>query len=562
MQRGSEKLSHGEYDVAIIGGGIYGAWAAWDAASRGLKVALVDQGDFASATSANSQKIIHGGLRYLQHADFARMRESIRERSILMRVAPHLASPLPCLIPSYKGQLSRGRLALSLALKLNDIISYDRNREVGQDNALPAARMVSRKECLELCSGLDPHGLTGGAIFYDGQLRHPERLILSILRSAAAAGADLANYTRVTGLIQEDNSVRGLQLKDVLTGRTHALRARITVNCGGPWIQRLLDLDPKLRETTPDRWFKAVVLVTRPVVQEVAVGVTAEHGYKDSDAVIDKGYRFFFIVPWRDTSLIGTFYDAFHGDPGTVAVTEVDIDGALQMTNAAYPGAKLTKQDVRYAYCGLLPRAEGGNSANDIQYAKHYEIHDHGNTDAVHGLISVMGVKFTTARDVAEKAIDLAARKLGCRSTRCRTAVTPVYGGDLERPIDFVRTAAKMENSTVNAATMWHLASTYGSASTEVLQLLREEPEWGERVASHSPTSKAEVVYGVRAEMAQTLSDTILRRTALGTGGYPGDECLANCATLMAGELGWSAAQIAGEIEDTKAIYRLYGKGP
>lgn len=545
------------YDLVVIGGGIYGAWVAWDGALRGLKVALVEQNDFAGATSANSQKIIHGGLRYLQHADFARMRESIRERSTLLRVAPHLVHPLPCLVPTY-GHLTHSRLAMTVALKLNDLISYDRNRGLDADRAIPNGRILSKEETLRRCPGLDEGRLTGGALFYDAQVHNSERLILSILHAAAEAGADLANYTGVTGLIREENAVRGVRVTDVISGENREIRAQMVVNCSGPWIHRLIGLDARLGTITPRRLFKASILVTRPIVEEVAVGVTAEDGHSDDDALIDKGYRFFFITPWRGVSLVGTFYEPFDGDPATVEISEAEIEGALAVINAAYPQAELTRADVRYAYCGLLPRGDDGETAANIQYAKHYKIFDHAQTDGVDGLISVLGVKYTTARDVAEKAVDLAIRKLGRQPIPSRTRTVPLYGGAIDHLADFVARTIEMAPFGLGAETLRHLVATYGDAYGEVIRLLDKNPRWATPVCAESATIEAEIVYGVRAEMAQTLADVILRRTELGAAGYPGDDCLRRCAALMAAILGWDDAHIAHEIEAVQARYRLY----
>lgn len=557
MQRADAQLSTQTYDLAVIGGGIYGAWVAWDAALRGLKVVLVEQKDFASATSANSQKIIHGGLRYLQHADIMRMRESICERSALLRVAPHLVHPLPCLIPT-SGYLIHSRLAMTIALKLNDLISFDRNRGLGIGKSIPNGRILSKKQVLQHCPGLDPKLLTGGALFYDAQVHNSERLILSILHAAAEAGADLANYMRVTGFIQEEGAIRGVTVIDEFSGESRKIRAQMIVNCSGPWIHKLLGMHSQLQPITPERLFKASILVTRPIIKTVAVGLSAEDGYTDDDALIAKGYRFFFVTPWRDTSLVGTFYDAFDGDPASVALSEEDIRQALAVINAAYPLANLTRTDVRFGYTGLLPRGDDGETAANIQYVKHYQIYDHARIDGIDGLISILGVKYTTARDVAEKAVDLALRKLGRQPIRCRTAITPVFGGDIDHLTEFCTRAVEADPHELGEETICHLVATYGGTYSEILHLLDENPLWREPVSAKSPTIKAEVVYAARAEMAQTLIDLILRRTDLGAAGYPGADCLHQCAAVMAEILGWDEQRTAQEIQETQSIYRLY----
>ena len=306
MKRTIQTMSHTSYDVAIIGGGIYGASVARDAALRGLSVALVDKGDFGNATSANSHKIIHGGLRYLQHGDLRRMRESIRERSTLMKIAPHLVFPMPFLIPTNR-KLSQGKFVMGLALKVNDLIGFDRNRHLNPEKAIPGGRVVSKSEMLEMCPNLDSPDLTGGAIYYDGQLTNSNRFLLSTLSSASQAGADLANYVEVTGLLKGPNKILGLHAKDILTAEPFDIKAKLVINCSGPWVQRLLNNSGIGNDEKNAKFLKAMVLVTRQLMDKVALGVPGRSLYRDQDAVLNKGYRFFFITPWRNRSLIGTF---------------------------------------------------------------------------------------------------------------------------------------------------------------------------------------------------------------------------------------------------------------
>ncbi len=204
---------------------------AWDATLRGLSVALVDKADFGAATSVNSLKMIHGGLRYLQHADFRRMRASIRERRTLMQIAPHLVAPLPVLLPTY-GHGLQGKAVLAAALLLNDVIGWDRNRLCDPQKHIPRGRVISKRACLQQLPGLDPRGLTGGAIFYDAQVHHSERLTLAFLQSAAQAGAQLANYVEATGFHLDRDCVTGVSACDVLTGNRFDIRP-------GPWSMRL-----------------------------------------------------------------------------------------------------------------------------------------------------------------------------------------------------------------------------------------------------------------------------------------------------------------------------------
>ena len=241
MKRDIAALDKKEYDLIVIGGGIFGICAVWDAALRGLSVALLERGDFSHATSANSFKLVHGGIRYLQHADIARVRESSRERSVLLRIAPHLVHPLPIIMPTY-GNGMRGKETLRIGLLLYDILTFDRNRGIRDPKRrIPPGRIISRQECLEVFPHLEHQGLTGAAVFYDAQMYNPTRLALAFLKSAVEAGVDAANYVQVTEFIRDRNRVIGVKAEDTLTGNDLEIRGKVVVNAAGPWAYRLLN---------------------------------------------------------------------------------------------------------------------------------------------------------------------------------------------------------------------------------------------------------------------------------------------------------------------------------
>ncbi len=563
MKRNLAALANTNFDVLIIGGGIYGVWTAWDAAQRGLSVALVEKGDFGSATSSNSLKIMHGGLRYLQHADFKRMRESIRERGILMRVAPHLVHPLPCLMPTY-GHAMKGREALWTALMMNDLMSFDRNDRLDDPQKhIPAGRIVGKDEVQRLVPGVETQNLTGGALWYDCQAYNTERLLFSILHSAANAGAEVANYVEAVGFIKAQNRITGVRAKDVLTGDQLDIRARITINNSGPWVDRVLNLVngghtpvgyPK-RKFLPSKTMNLVV--KRQLIPEYAVGVSSKFEFKDKDALISKGSRALFIVPWRHHSLVGTTHMPFDGNASNFNITEEDIHTFMNVINAAYPPAALKREDISFFYGGLLPMVPNNGPAKreDVRLVKHYTLCDHRQEDGVEGLVTVVGVKYTTARDVAEKAIDLVFIKLGHQPPRCRTHETPVHGGDIRRFEEFVQQETSRRPHGLSVEIVKPLVYNYGSAYHEVLKHAGLDADAARPITPGSNTLRAEVLYNIREETAQKLVDAIRRRTELGSAGYPGDKAVQACATIMAAELGWNAARIQDEIRDVKAIY-------
>jgi len=556
VRRNLYTLTDGQYDLAVIGGGIYGISVARDAALRGFTVALVEQGDFGSATSSNLHKIIHGGLRYLQHGDLKRMRESIRERSILMRIAPHLVEPLPFLIPIYR-HVPPGKFVTATALKLNDLIGFDRNRDLDPHKIIPPGRLISSDHCRQLCPLLDPTGLTGAALFHDAQVHNADRLNLSFLLSAMKAGADVANYAQVTGFLRDRNRVNGVRVKDVLSENVFDVRARMIVNCAGPWIDRVLQL-LGIPSSVHVGWCKAVVLVTRRLVQNIAVGLQSRIPYEDRDALFNKGYRFLFVTPWRDKSLIGTFQAPYDENPDHIKVSEEDLRRYLQEINAAFPEADIKRRDVHFIYRGLLPITNERTDNGDINLIKHFAISDHTEADDVEGLVSVRGVKYSTARDVAEKVVDLVGSKLGKNLTPCRTANTPVDGGDMQFFQAFM--ARQLEPpASVSPEIVEHLIRTYGSEYPRILEYCNDDPELGLPVTCGSQVMRAEVLHGVRHEMAQTLADVVFRRTELGTGGYPGDACLRTCAEIMAAELGWNQEKTRHEIEKVRSTFEERG---
>ena len=552
MKRNLLNLTRNTYDLLIIGGGIYGACIAWEASLRGLSVALVEKGDFASATSANSLKTIHGGLRYLQNADFRRMRESIRERRTLLRIAPHLIHPLPVLIPTY-GHGMKGKEALSLALAVNDMISCDRNQLDDPQKHIPNGRVISAQDCQQLLPGIPDEGLTGGALFYDAQVYNSERLPLSFLQSAAQVGADVANYVEGVGFLKEGNRITGIKAKDTLTGNHFDIRAKTVINTSGPWMNQVLGWLQGESPSVKVPLAKAVNLVTRPLFQTYAVGISSTNSYRDPNAILNKGSRFLFIAPWRGKSIIGTSYTVWDEKPDDLQVTTADIQDLLDQINQAYPPANLKPEDVDFVHGGLLPRTGVDSHTGEPLLEKQYHIHDHAR-EGLPGLLSIIGVKYTTARDVAEKAVDQLFKSWGQKPPKSVSDITPIYGGEIEQFDTFLQTALTNSPNGLTEETMRRLVYNYGSVYPDILESLEGNLHRQQAPVDELAVLKAEVIHAVRAEMAQTLSDVIFRRTELGSAGVPEPHILKHCAETMATELGWSLTRIEQEIQAVKEV--------
>jgi glycerol-3-phosphate dehydrogenase len=553
MRRDPARLARGDYDLVIIGGGIYGICAAWDATLRGLSVAIVERGDFCSATSANSLKLVHGGFRYIQHADICRMRQSIHERRVLMRIAPHLVHPIPFLIPTY-GRGLQGKEILAFALVLYNLIAFDRNRGL-QDpqKRIPWGEVISKGECLRLFPALEKQGLTGGVVFYDGQMYNPPRLALAYLQSAVNAGAEACNYLEVTGFLRNRQRVTGVKARDVLTGNKLEIRGKTVLNASGPWAAQVLQHLDIHRLHPPLRFSKDLYLVVaRPQTTRYALAVPSHH--TDPNAIVSRGQRHLFIIPWRDYTLVGSSHVAYEGRPEEFAVTEKDIQELMDEINACYPAAALTRQVVSFYNAGLVPMGENDPRARSLRLAKRFRIIDHEAVDGLAGLLTVIGVRFTTSRHVAQKTIDLVFHKLGRKPPQAATAVTPLYGGQIERTGEFLKRESEKRPFGLSPRVMQHLLRNHGSTYPEVLHTINGNPDLRETIGT-SKVIKAEVVHAVRAEMAQKLGDVVFRRTDLGTAGDPGAAALSTCAALMAAELKWDKTRMQKELDEVQQVF-------
>ena len=549
MQRDLNRLSAQCHDLLIVGGGIHGACAAWEAALRGLSVALIERDDLGQATSSNSQKIVHGGLRYLQSLDLKRMRESIRERAILLRIAPHLVHPVPFLMPTY-GHGLRSKPVMAAAFFLNDLISHDRNHNLDDlSQQIPRCQVVSRQECLRLAPGIHEQGLTGGALWHDGQMYNSERLTLSFLLSAYRVGATVANYVKAVSLLRDVDRVSGVVAEDVVTGRRFEIRARTVLNTAGPWAMQLAGSPTRNDHEQRIAYLKAMNLVTRPLTNGIALGV-GNNGPRRN------GPGLFFITPWRDRSVIGTVYSLYQGDPDQCQVSEEEIQRFLDEINSIYPPAQLCREEVSFAHLGLLPATSVNAAEQRVQLETRYRLINHQRRDGIDGLVSVVGVKFTTARDVAERAVNLVCGKLNRGiPRRVRSREEPLVGGRIERFEEFLKCEIAKQPHGLQASIIRHLIFSYGSSYGEVLKWVDEDPGYGGTVDGSSEVIKAEIIHAVRKEMAVKLVDVIFRRTDLGTRGYPGEACLYTCTAIMARECGWDAQRRTEEIEDVRAVF-------
>jgi glycerol-3-phosphate dehydrogenase len=552
MTRDLDRLGRDEFDVLIVGGGISGACLAHDAALRGLRVALIEKRDFGGATSSASSKLLHGGIRYLQQARVDKVRESAAERAAFQIIAPHLSRYVPFLIPTYPG-LSRGRVALRTGVAIYDLLTAGPDRRIQQPaKRVPQPHRPDIERWLRAFNALAPRERpTGAAAIYESHIHSTERMTLAFVKTANANGAAVANYVEAESFVRQGGRVAGVVCRDAISGRALTIGARLTINAAGPWISALdsrLGIGRLKRRITG--FSRGAHIVTRQILPEVAVALPTA---RRAQAVVSRGGRHVFVIPWRGCSLIGTSDRPFDGSLDDVWPTEDDVADLLGDVNEALAGAHLSRDDVRHAFAGLYPLTEAELADDVYQGTGDYQIVDHAVGDGVEGAMSVLGAKFTTARRLAERAVDLALRKLRRDSVPCRTAVTPLVGGEIADLPEFV-TGASRKLAGYEPDVVANLIASYG---TEVAAVVGagEPTTVFPRVTPGREITEAEVVFAVEQEMAVRLEDVVFRRTGLGTLGHPGGDALRRCADIIGVRLGWGADQRVDEVRRTERLF-------
>lgn len=538
------------YDLVIVGGGIYGAALLWEATIKGLSAILIEKDDFCSATSANSLKIIHGGLRYLQQFDLKRLRESSKELNILMKIAPHLVQPLPCIVPTYR-QLTKSKPALRLALKLHDLISFNRNIKSDLKKQIPPCKVVSINELHNLIPQLELSGITGGALWYDAQDYNPERLVLSFIISAYNRGADAFNYMEMQGLIIHNGRVIGIKAYDILSSQELEIYGKITVNTTGPWMNKFnehINVDHKKSQF---HFAKAVNIIIPRSFSDCAFGL------KSFDAVDNNAQpnRYIFFVPWRGATIIGTWYFWHDASPDDITLKPNEFYACMSQIQNIFPGASITSDEVCFLHLGVIP-VERNSNRNTFTIKNHHLLIDHSRTGGPGGVISVLGEKYTTARNVAAKTVDFVSKKLGKKLNSSNPEHEHLIGGNIDCFDKFLQIKKASNYYKFTDRTIQHLARNYGTKYKEIIELISNNKELGGLVPGSEEAIKAELLYSIKKEFAYNLSDLLLRRTDIGSLGKPNDETIDFCAAFMGKEMGWSASEQQDQIESFLKGYK------
>ena len=520
------------FDLIVVGAGINGLGIARDAAARGLRVALVEREDIGSGTSNYSGRLIHGGLRYLEQGDLPLVRESLRERERLFRSAPHLVKPIPTMIPFYQHN-RRSSWTLRAGMIAYDILSWDKSTA--------SHFVLSRDKTLERFAGLDPMGLTGSAIYMDGQVVWSERLCLEVALAAHADGAKIYTYSAVDGLVYKDDAVCGVRFTDRITGQSHALGARVVVNAAGPWVDAVLAHDQK----TNQRFIggtKGSHLVVGPFP-----GAPSDVVYYESQT----DGRLILVIPWGAHYLIGTTDLRFDGDPEDVRIDSTEVAYLLGEVNRLIPQARLKESDVQSTFSGVRPLPFAPDKA-ESSVSRSHVIHDHAPTQS--GLLSIIGGKLTTYRSLAEETVDIIFRKLGKKPPRCLTASLPFPGARVS-DWDHYRKGLT-ETSGLPQAVIDRLIDIYGSRASDIVAYGRDDPALLEPLEPVIGAIGAELVFTYVHEFGRTLTDVLIRRTMLGLNADSRGGLVERAADILSTSLGWDRARRDREVED----YRGYAK--
>lgn len=508
-----ERARSGEYDLAIVGGGIAGAGVARDAALRGLDTILVEQTDFGAGTTAWSTRLVHGGLRYLEQYDFSLVFESLQERETLAEIAPHLVDPLEFVIPQYDESLFE-RLKVGLGMLLYDALSYNKT--------MPTHDRLSRSALAEKEPTLPEDGLQSGFVYHDRQVDFVERLCLETVLDAAAHGADVLNHARATAVRSTDGDVTGVEITDELADETIEIESKTVLNATGPWANDFLDDLTQERVVRPT---KGIHLVVEPLTEHALTLPTSDG-------------RVVFVVPWDGKSLVGTTDTDFEEDPANARATASDVEYLLEEAGRYFP--ELSEDDIHYAYAGVRPLYDSDPDADASAVSRRHEVIEHGD-----GLFSLVGAKITPYRSAAEDATDTIADHLTVDAA-CETADLPLPGGFgyLEPSIE----------TDVDQSTIDHLRDLYGSRTENVLARIDSEERLAEPLCDHTEDVLAQVVVAIEEEYARSLTDVMLRRCTVGHETCQGSDAVETVAEEMADRLDWTDRRTKREIERYESV--------
>ncbi|AHI01336.1 hypothetical protein KALB_7978 [Kutzneria albida DSM 43870] len=519
-ERDWQRLENETFDLVVIGGGVVGVGTALDAATRGLRVALIEARDLASGTSSRSSKLFHGGLRYLEQLEFGLVREALRERELMLtRLAPHLVKPVSFLYPLSHRIWERPYTAAGLLL-------YD---TMGGARSVPGQKHLTRAGALRMVPALKRNALIGGIRYYDAQA-DDARHTMMVGRTAAHYGAVVRTSTQVVGFLREADRVSGVRVRDVEDGRETEVKANAVINCTGVWTDDLQKLSGS-RGRFRVRASKGVHIV-----------VPRDRIVAESGLILRTEKSVLFVIPWRNHWIVGTTDTDWNLDLAHPAATKRDIDYILEHVNTVL-ATPLTHEDIEGVYAGLRPLL-AGESEETSKLSR-----EHAVARVAPGLVAIAGGKYTTYRVMAADAVDAASADLPGRLQPSITDKVPLLGADgyhaLVNQADQLAARYGLHPYRVR-----HLLDRYGSLVHEVLAVADEDAELLRPLPAAPDYLQVEIVYAASHEGALHLEDTLTRRTRISIE-YPhrGVDCAEQVAKLMAGVLGWDDKRVAREVE-------------
>jgi glycerol-3-phosphate dehydrogenase len=511
------------FDLIVIGAGINGLGIARDAAERGLRVALVEQEDFCAGVSAWSGRLVHGGLRYLEHGDVPLVRESLRERERLFHVAPHLVKPVRLIMPFFSKN-TRPSWMIRLGMIAYDVLSFDKS--------VKSHRVMSTKAVTERFTGIETTGLSGAALFTDGQVEFAERLCTELAVAAGEAGATFYLHSRVTRILVDDGRVTGVEAtRD--SGDVFTLTADITVNAGGPWV------DDVLHGTDAASSIESKRLIGGSkgshLIVDAFPGAPRDVVYYESQT----DGRLVLVIPWMGRYLIGTTDQLFDGDPDSARCEPDEVEYLLTEVNTLMPEAKLSVSDVLYTYSGVRP-LPFNPGVSEWKIPRSHIVLDHAKTGYT-GLLSIVGGKLTTYRQLAQDATDVVVKQLKRGARKPVSKDAPFPGA---RSTDMATFATSFVQTTVvERDSAQRLVELYGTRAEMIVELVARNPKLGERFDPKSAAIAAELVFAVTNEYAETLTDVFARRILLAFEPGHGLEGVTRASNILGEQLGWTAKQ-------------------
>ena len=541
MKRLFDEPFETHYDLIIIGGGITGASVAYEAATRGLNVALFEKADFGEATSAATSKLIHGGLRYLKNFEYGLVRESLTERRVWENIAPNFVYPLPFMIPTYSN-FKNNKAILFIGMVLYDILSFDKAFTWDKSKKLPLHRTISAKKTRSIENCIPDNKLTGSSIYFDCQNINPERLTLGVLNSALVFGAKAANYAKVKSFINENKSVKGVNVVDLLSGKEHSFTADLTINCTGPWTDIVLKsaYSENISENHIRR-SEGIHIITEKLCHSHAITFMTKDG------------RHVMIMPWRNHSIIGTTDKMYNGSPDDYKVSKESIQSLLDEINENYGFEKLKYSDVQFAYGGLRPLVDD-QTKESYESSRKYEIFDNAK-EGLDGLLTVEGGKYTTSRKLASQVLKKVSKKLKRDIGFSVTNKKYLVDSDIKSMESFIYQLV-LRYPQFSQATINYIGRNYGLQCHTIFRLaLYDKPL--AMVLNDDGEILAEVVYVIKKEMAYTLSDIFFRRTGIGTLGYPGDETFNLVVKTAKENFKWDNQKTQEEVDKVMEIFNL-----